>query len=72
MSYTPTPLPEHTCPVCGKLFICQNAEEWVYKKQWYNKKYLCCSWSCYRKINNEMEAKRSKRGRKKKIDICEV
>jgi hypothetical protein len=56
---------EYTCPVCGKYFATQYPDYWVYKKQWYNKIYICCSWTCFRKLEKEMEAKQSKRGRKK-------
>lgn len=59
------PFLEYKCPSCGKLFVVQYPNYWAYKKQWFNKVYICCSWTCFRKIEDQMEAQRTKRGRKK-------
>ena len=59
------PFIEYKCPECGKLFIVQYPSYWVYKKQWYNEVYVCCSWTCFRKVEDRMEARRTARGRKK-------
>lgn len=69
--YIPKTVPIYTCPQCGKEFICGNAQEWCYRKQWYNKLYICCSWTCFRKVEKEMESRQTKRGRRKKSDVCE-
>lgn len=60
------PVGELTCPVCGKIFHCYYVDDWTYKKQWFNKKYVFCSWTCFRKKEKELQDKRTKRGRKKK------
>lgn len=36
---------ERACPQCGKLFLCFNASEWVYRR---NESKVFCSWTCYR------------------------
>lgn len=69
--YIPKPTPEHTCPVCGKLFQVPNVDDWVYRKNRYNERYILCSWTCYRVVEKEMEGRVKKRGRKKRVDLCE-
>ena len=60
------PIGELVCPVCGEIFQCTYVDQWVYKKQWYNTRYVLCSWKCYRTLEKEMEARKSNRGRKRK------
>lgn len=36
---------ERACPQCGKLFLCFNVNEWVYRRNEYK---VFCSWTCYR------------------------
>ena len=69
--YIPKNSPMFKCPVCDKEFIVNNAAQWCYRKQWYNKLYICCSWTCYRKVEKEMLERKTRRGRKKKGDVCE-
>lgn len=59
---------EMKCPVCGEIFQCNYVEKWAYKKQFYNTKYVFCSWGCLRKKEKELEEKIKKRGRKKRDD----
>lgn len=36
---------ERACPQCGKLFLCFNVTEWVYRR---GDTRVFCSWTCYR------------------------
>lgn len=41
----------YKCPVCGREFHVPYLAGWVYQVQWKYKKYVLCSWTCYRKMN---------------------
>lgn len=43
---------DRTCPICGKKFICQDYENWVYRSDKGRDAMLFCSWSCFRKWEN--------------------
>ena len=58
------PYSERTCPVCGKIFVVHYVDDWVYKRQFFNDKFILCSWKCFRIKEQEMETMRKKRGRK--------
>lgn len=60
------PRGELVCPVCGKIFYCNYVDTWVYTKIWFGKQYVCCTWTCYRKIEKVMEERKMKGGRKRK------
>ena len=57
---------ELTCPVCGKIFICQYKSAWAYKQQFNNRKMVFCSWGCISKYRKQVGCKPTKRGRRKK------
>ena len=61
---------EYICPVCGTYFICPHKSMWVYKKTFYNKEHIFCSYRCMQKKKADIEAERAKkpnrRGRKSK------
>ena len=49
-------IPVKKCVVCGTSKVCLNFADYVYK---INKRY-CCSWTCYRKLQKEIEVKKEK------------
>lgn len=63
---------DHTCPVCGKMFICYYKDMWAYKKNYNGKDYIYCSWSCLQRHRRQVETERARkperRGRPKKDD----
>lgn len=60
------PYNERMCAVCGKIFVIHYEDSWAYKITFCNTRYICCSWSCLRKKEKELQGKKTRRGRRKK------
>ena len=43
----------HVCDVCGKTYL--RPGESIYKIRYRHKDYLCCSYTCYRKVQKAKE-----------------
>lgn len=53
--------PEHICPFCKKRFafkIGQNMSSYAYKMVHNGKLHVMCSYSCFRVLQKEVEAKK--------------
>ena len=66
--------PERTCKTCGKIFICHDPYNWVYKKSMQKKKnnsalVYFCSWGCMRKWEKEREEKKK---RMREVAVAQV
>ncbi len=48
---------EKVCHVCGKHFVVQRADNYVYKRWFNNRENFFCSWSCMRKCDREIGSK---------------
>ena len=52
---------ERKCPVCGKTFIVNDVDAWVYKIDYKKRKKTVCSYHCMREIQKKQENKVSAR-----------
>jgi hypothetical protein len=48
------------CPVCGKEFTCLDVDNWLYKRKYFGKLFVCCSYKCWREWA-ELKAKKMER-----------
>lgn len=53
----------YRCPICGKLVYPRVVEEWAYQAVIREKKYLYCSWTCFRAGKSAHRKARNKQKR---------